>query len=166
MGEEKSVKATASYGVDTNWYADSIATEHVTGDLDKLVVKDTYHGGDQIYIASGLGMRIKHIGHSTIRTPYRNLKLNHILHVPRSSRNLASIHWITSDNNVSLSFILTSSSLRIGSWGELFFKAGLKGVFIPFLTARLAPVMLSSSSVSISYPSQGGMQGSVTLHHS
>jgi hypothetical protein len=92
MGEEKSVKSTASYGVDTNWYANSIATEHVTGDLDKLVVKDTYHGGDQIYIASGLGMRIKHIGHSTIRTPYRNLKLNHILHVPRSSRNLASIH--------------------------------------------------------------------------
>jgi hypothetical protein len=82
MGEEKSVNATTSYRIDTNWYADSGATDHVTRDLDKLVVKDTYHGGDQIYTASGSGIHIKHIGHSTIRTPYRNLKFNHILHVP------------------------------------------------------------------------------------
>jgi hypothetical protein len=94
------VNDVASYGVCTNWYADSGVTDHVTEDLDKLDAKDTYHGGDHIYTASGSGMRIKHIGHSTIRTPYRNLKLNHILQVPQSSRNLASIHRITSHNNV------------------------------------------------------------------
>jgi hypothetical protein len=45
-------------------------------------------------------MHIKHIGHSTIHTPYHDLHLNNILHVPQSSKSLASVHQITSDNNV------------------------------------------------------------------
>jgi hypothetical protein len=45
-------------------------------------------------------MRIKHVGNAIIRTPYRNRMLNHILHVPQSSNNLAFVHKFTSDNNV------------------------------------------------------------------
>jgi hypothetical protein len=45
-------------------------------------------------------MHIKHVGHAIIRFPHRDLKLNHILHVPQSSKNLASVHKITSDNNI------------------------------------------------------------------
>jgi hypothetical protein len=70
------------------------------GELDKLTIKDSYQGGDQIYTTSGSGMHIKHIGHSMIHTPYRDIHLNNILHVPQSSKSLASIHHITSDNNV------------------------------------------------------------------
>jgi hypothetical protein len=36
MGEERSANAANSYGVDCNWYVDSGATYHVTGELDKL----------------------------------------------------------------------------------------------------------------------------------
>jgi hypothetical protein len=70
MGEEKNANAATSYGVDSNWYADSGATDHVTRELDKLTVKDTYTGGDQIYTASGSGMHIKHVGHTIIHTPH------------------------------------------------------------------------------------------------
>jgi hypothetical protein len=73
MGDERSANAVTSYGVDSNWYADFGATDYV---------RDAYNGTDQIFTASGLGMRIKHIGQSIIRTPYRDLQLNHILHVP------------------------------------------------------------------------------------
>jgi hypothetical protein len=100
MGEERSANAANSYGVDSNWYADSGAIDHVTGELDKLNVKDPYHGGDQIYTVSGSGMHVKHIGHSIICTPYRDLQLNNILHVPESSKNLAYVYQITYDNNV------------------------------------------------------------------
>jgi hypothetical protein len=41
----KNANAATSYGVDSNWYADSGATDHVTGELDKLAVKDNYTGG-------------------------------------------------------------------------------------------------------------------------
>jgi hypothetical protein len=100
MGEEKSANNANFYGADSNWYADSGATDHITGELDKLHVKDNYNGNDQIYTASGSGMRIEHNGQSVIPTPYRDLKLHHILYVPQASKNLTSVHRITSDNTV------------------------------------------------------------------
>jgi hypothetical protein len=38
--------ATTNYGVDTNWYMDSGATDHITSELEKLTVRDKYHGQD------------------------------------------------------------------------------------------------------------------------
>jgi hypothetical protein len=100
MGEEKGANAATSYGVDSNWYADSDATDHMTGELDKVVVKDMYNDHGRIYTTSGSGKHITHIGKSIIRTMYCDLALNHVLHSPQTSKNLASVHRITSDNNV------------------------------------------------------------------
>jgi hypothetical protein len=46
MGEEKSTNTAHSYGVDSNWYVDSGATDHVIEDLEKLVVKEPYNDND------------------------------------------------------------------------------------------------------------------------
>ena len=56
----KSVSAatTPSYGINTNWYTDSGSTDHIMGDLEKLFVRDKYHGGDQVHVANGSGMEI------------------------------------------------------------------------------------------------------------
>jgi hypothetical protein len=59
MGEKGANATATSYGVDSNWYANSGATDHITGELDKLVVRGTYNGNEQVYTASGLGMHIK-----------------------------------------------------------------------------------------------------------
>jgi hypothetical protein len=72
-GGQRYANAVTSYGVDSNWYVDSGATDHVTGELHKLVVRDAYNSTNQIFTASVLGMRIKHIGQSIIHTPYRDL---------------------------------------------------------------------------------------------
>ena len=56
--EEKEAHAV-SYGVDTNWYADSAATNHITGELEKLTTREKYNGGDQIRTASGSGFENK-----------------------------------------------------------------------------------------------------------
>ncbi|CAN6232325.1 unnamed protein product [Urochloa humidicola] len=47
--------STSSYGVDTNWYADSGSTDHITSELEKLSMKDKYSGTDQVHTASGAG---------------------------------------------------------------------------------------------------------------
>ena len=44
-------------------------------------------------------MEIKHIGHSIIRTPTRNLHLNNFLHVPHAQKNLVSAHRLALDNH-------------------------------------------------------------------
>jgi hypothetical protein len=90
MDEEKIANVATSYGVDSNWYADSGTTDHVIGELDKLPVKDAYSGNKQIYTTNGSGMCIEHVDESVIHTPYRDLKLHHVVHVPQASNNLAS----------------------------------------------------------------------------
>jgi hypothetical protein len=46
-GPEKSAGATyGSYGVGTNGYTNSGATDHITGELEKLHVRDRYNGNE------------------------------------------------------------------------------------------------------------------------
>lgn len=54
-GNQRSANSAHSYGVDTNWYLDTGATDHVTDELEKLAVRDRYTGTDQIHTASGQG---------------------------------------------------------------------------------------------------------------
>ena len=49
-------------------------------------------------------MQIKHIGPSLINTPIRDLHLNKILHVPKATKNLVSVHRLTKDNSAFLEF--------------------------------------------------------------
>lgn len=94
----------SSYGVDTNWYNDSDATDHITGDLDKLTSRERYTGQEKVHAANGSGMGIKHIGHATVHTHVCPLHLNKVLHVPSATKSLLSVHRFTSDNNVFLEF--------------------------------------------------------------
>jgi len=104
-GSEKSASsATTSYGVDTNWYMDSGATYHITGELEKLFVHDKYIGGDQVHTTSGAGMAINHVGHNVLHSPIRNIHLNNILHVPHANKNLLSVNRLARDNNAFLEF--------------------------------------------------------------
>jgi hypothetical protein len=73
---------------DNNWYINSGATNHITGDLDKVTMHDTYGGHDQIHVANGSGMHIAHISTSIILTPTHTLTLNNVLHVPSTQKNI------------------------------------------------------------------------------
>jgi histone deacetylase 1/2 len=105
--DEKHINAATNsyaYGVDTNWYTDSGATDHVTSDLEKLNIHDKYNGNDQIRTASCVGMNINHIGHTTVRIPNCNLHLNNVLHVPKANKNLVSVPRLTKDNHAFIEF--------------------------------------------------------------
>jgi hypothetical protein len=78
------------------------ATDHITGELEKLSIRNKYQGGDQIHTVSGTGMDISFIGQTTFPTPSRNILLKDIFYVPKSKKNLVSIHRLTSDNFVFL----------------------------------------------------------------
>lgn len=103
--KEKSANAAANnYGVDTNWYTDMGSTDHITGALDKMVIRDRYTGGDQIHAANGAGMNIEHIGRVICKSPKRNMFLNNVLHVPSTKQNLVSVHKLAYDNDAYLEF--------------------------------------------------------------
>jgi hypothetical protein len=88
------------YNVDPTWYSYTGATNHITNEMDKLVVREKYTVQEQIHDANGGGMQISHIGHSTLYTPLHNLSLKHVLHVPSTKKYLVFIHRFTRDNHV------------------------------------------------------------------
>lgn len=53
--EKVAAAADGSYGVDTNWYMDSGATNHITRELEKVTMREKYRGQDHIHTASGEG---------------------------------------------------------------------------------------------------------------
>jgi hypothetical protein len=89
MSDVKLVAAAMnSYTIDTNWYTDTGATDHITGELEKLSFRNKYHGGDQIHTADGADMNISHIGHTTAHALSRNIHLKNVLYVPQGKKNL------------------------------------------------------------------------------
>ena len=49
-------------------------------------------------------MDISHIGHTTVRTPSRDIHLKNVLYVPQAKKNLASVHRLAADNSAFLEF--------------------------------------------------------------
>lgn len=97
--------ATASsYQVDKNWYTDTGATDHITSDLDRLTMREQYHGNDIVKVGNGAGLHISHLGSCSINTASRPLTLNNVLHVPEIAKNLLSVHKLSRDNNVYFEF--------------------------------------------------------------
>ncbi|PON69507.1 hypothetical protein TorRG33x02_259330 [Trema orientale] len=92
--------------VDSAWYLDSGATNHVTADLNNLYVKSDYKGKEKFLVENGFKLSISHIGSNTFNTLNQSssLLLKNILHVPCISKNLLSISQFTKDNNVLIEF--------------------------------------------------------------
>jgi hypothetical protein len=106
-GEERHANATTtSSNVDTDWYTNAGATDHITSELDKLTTREKYGGSNQVQIANGSGMPIAHITQSTIHTHDHILILKYILHFSDASKNLVSVHKFTYDNNTFFNFTL------------------------------------------------------------
>jgi histone deacetylase 1/2 len=95
---------TSSYGVNTNWYMDTGATDHITGELEKLTVRDKYTGNKHVHAANGAGMEINHVGHSVLHSQNNQIHLKNILHVPQANKNLISVKRLACDNNAFLEF--------------------------------------------------------------
>jgi hypothetical protein len=94
----------ASYGMDSNWYSDSGATDHITSELNKLTTQEKYKGRDRVHMYDGNHMVISHTGYSKLQTPHSTFHLNDILCIPSASKNLLSIHKLCPDNNVFIEF--------------------------------------------------------------
>jgi hypothetical protein len=92
--------ATTSYVIDTDWYADSGATDHITNELNKLAVLDKYNGTEKVHTVSGAIMEINFTGKSFIHTLHRRLELSNVLHVPKTMKNLLSIYHFSLNNKV------------------------------------------------------------------
>jgi hypothetical protein len=87
-------------------------------------------------------MEISHNGNSFIHTPTRKLELCNVLHVPKATKNLMSVHRYALDNNVFFEFTLGSFLSRIRTRGPHFLR---EDVMMVYILCEL--LILSSSSL-------------------
>jgi len=81
------------------WMADTGATTHMTSDLAQLNLAAPFSGADIVTTAEGLGLTISNIGSSILNVPHCSLQLKQVLHVPKLSQHLLSVHKLCKDNN-------------------------------------------------------------------
>jgi hypothetical protein len=121
---------SSSRGNDPNWYIDSGATDHITGELEKLMMHECFHGKEKIRAANGAGMNIVHIGKSILPSSTCPLHLNHVLHVPRAHKHLVPFIGSILIIIISLNYIHSFSLSRIRPRGGCSCKAHVKEIFI------------------------------------
>lgn len=89
--KEPSVNATTCSNEGPNWYMDTEATDQITYELDKLVVRNLYTGDDQIQTKNGSDMPINHNGNAFLHLPGRILLLDNFLNVPNTQKVVLSV---------------------------------------------------------------------------
>lgn len=92
---------TSNLNVDSNWYPESGASNHITNDLAHLSVSSPCSADSKVLVGNGSGLSVQHIGSSKLVAPNNNsFLLNNLLHVPSITKNLISVSQFTRDNNV------------------------------------------------------------------
>ncbi|KAI3724612.1 hypothetical protein L2E82_36395 [Cichorium intybus] len=90
--------------VDDQWYMDSGATNHLTGDQGKIPKPSFNCPVGSIFVGNGASVPVCGSGSSTIQRTTRNLHLNNILYTPNIIKYLISVRKFSVDNNVSIEF--------------------------------------------------------------
>ena len=64
------------------WYPDCAVTSCMTLGDDKLLSKSLYSGTSLIKVGNGILLPIKHVGYSSVLTPFKPLHLSRVIRVP------------------------------------------------------------------------------------
>lgn len=123
--------SSGTYTVDTTWYTDSGATDHLTSDLDRLTLHERYAGKGHVQVANGAGLHITHIGQSKVPGSSKSLVLNNVLRVPNIHKNLISVHKLVSDNDAFIEYHPDSFFIKDRATQEVLLRGNCQGGLYP-----------------------------------
>ena len=132
--------------LDTSWYVDSGATNHIIADMKNLCLTADYKGKQKLMVGNGKIRDITHVGHSRLNIYLSNtsLQLKNILRIPHI--NLISISKLMIDNHIFVEFHSDVCFLKDKTTGTGLPKGKLKDGLYQF--SEPIKVDLSSTLVS------------------
>jgi len=74
-----------------NWVFDIGASHHISTNLNNMHIHSEYDGTEEVQICDGTGLKISHVGSTTLPTPKTIFNLQNILCVPLAKHNLISV---------------------------------------------------------------------------
>ena len=139
---------------------DTGATDHITGELEKLTIRDKYSDNEQVHVANGTGMEIGYVGHSILHSPRTHIHLNNVLHVPQASKSLISVNRLARDNNAFFwNFIQIIFSSRNRGPRRRSLEVDVKEASTPYSRHQIGHHQINKSLVLSSYPCRCGILG-------
>ncbi|GKV41609.1 hypothetical protein SLEP1_g49115 [Rubroshorea leprosula] len=131
-----------------DWLLDSGATHHVTTDLANLALHSEYLGPDELQIGDGIGLKITHVGDTTLPTSSTSFPLRNVLCVPSASKNLISVSQLCKHTNAIVEFHPDYFLVKDRSTGATMLRGpNIHGVYK--LLSKTKPVALVGECVSL-----------------
>nr|GEX13411.1 ribonuclease H-like domain-containing protein [Tanacetum cinerariifolium] len=89
---------------DLNWNMDTAASSHLNSSTSNLSTIFNSCMYPSVLVGDGKSIPVTNTGHSTLRTPHRNLHLNNVLITPNIVQNLISVRQFVRDNKCTIEF--------------------------------------------------------------
>jgi len=121
----------------------------MTLDKGKLVIKCVYFGASLVKVGNKTLLPIKHVGHITVSTVVKPLRLTCVLHIPQLSHDLLFVRQLYCDNNCCVIFDYDSIRFKHNITGDiLLHDASVGNVYVVCLPAKslVVPANLAFSS--------------------
>jgi hypothetical protein len=133
---------------DDQWYMDSGATTHMTGNGGNLT--SYFNTSNNITVGNGHHIPVIGCGHASLPN---SLTLNNVLHAPKLIKNLVSVRKFTIDNDVSVEFDPFGFSVKDFQTGTLLMRCNSSGDLYPVPTrpntTTLPPSAFAASSTEL-----------------
>lgn len=104
---------------DSEWFPDTGASAHVTGNPGKLTNLKPYKGNDAIMVGNGEILLITHIGETKINTDSSSIPLKNVLLVPNIKKDLLSVSQLTTAFPYTFEFSSTGCMIKDRSIGRI-----------------------------------------------
>uniref|UniRef100_A0A2N9F8N5 Integrase catalytic domain-containing protein n=1 Tax=Fagus sylvatica TaxID=28930 RepID=A0A2N9F8N5_FAGSY len=128
------------------WLTDTGATDHLTSNLDNLTGHTPYQGHDQVAVGNGQAIPIKNVGTGQLSTQICNFQLHNLLHSPKISSNLLSVHKLCKHNNCSCYFDSNKFMIQALPSGRVLYRGLSENGLYPIHTQPSVPPSVSPSS--------------------
>ncbi|CAL9010869.1 unnamed protein product, partial [Prunus brigantina] len=137
---------------DPNWYPDTGATHHMTGNLPSLQQPQSYTGNNSVFMGNGDSLPISHTGNIPLSLGQSQFSLRNVFGVPSLTKNLLSVARFTRDNLVFFVFAPKFYRIYDLQTGAFLFQGPCKDGLYPLSLSSLldSPVPRAFATISSS----------------
>ncbi|KAF3772871.1 Retrovirus-related Pol polyprotein from transposon TNT 1-94 [Nymphaea thermarum] len=128
------------------WYVDSGAAAHVTGETDNLSSVFPYLDKGSVVTGDGSHHTITHIGNAQISMGSSSIPLKNVLVVPSVKKNIVSVSKLIDDTHSSVEFTLSSVYVKDAQTKRTFAEGTRKGnMYVLQEAPKLSTTYISDS---------------------
>ena len=148
---------------DENWYMDTGATSHMTGDAGTLTSYFNSSMHKNIVVGNGHVIPVLGHGHTHVKSSDPPLTLSNVLHAPQIIKNLIFVRRFTSDNNVSVEFDPFGFHVKDLQTGTILMRCDSTGDLYPLSSSNRSPPQAFAALSTTTWHDRLGHPGAPVL---